>query len=62
MKEVAGAFDSYRLNLPNSEIEDSECMQEYINKRYSDVTLQALLKISDIMMQHFLRRSTNSLY
>ena len=74
MKEVAGAFDNYLLNLPNREIEDSERMQEY-NKllpsvfqnlqllpQYSGVTQPALREIVALLEYDVLRRSTNSLH
>ena len=74
MKEVAGAFDNYLLNLPNSEIEDSERMQEYnkllpsvfqnlqLHPQYSDVTQPALREIVALLEYDVLRLSTNSLH
>ena len=74
MKEVAGAFDNYLLKLPNSEIEDSERMQEYnkllpsvfqnlqLHPQYSDVTQPALREIVALLEYDVLRLSTNSLH
>ena len=74
MKEVAGAFDNYLLNLPNSETEDSERMQEYnkllpsvfqnlqLHPQYSDVTQPALREIVALLEYDVLRHSTNSLH
>lgn len=74
MKKVAGAFDNYLLNLPNSEIEDSERMQEYnkllpsvfqnlqLHPQYSDVTQPALREIVALLEYDVLRHSTNSLH
>ena len=74
MKEVAGALDNFLLNLPNSEIEDSERMQEYnkllpsvfqnlqLHPKYSNVTQPALRKIVALLEYDVLRRSRNSLH
>ena len=74
MKEVAGAYDSYLLKVPNSAIEDSVRMQEYIkllpsvfqnlqfHPQYSDVTQPALREIVALLEYDVLRHSTNSLH
>ena len=74
MKEVAGAYDSYLLKVPNSAIGDSVRMQEYnkllpsvfqnllLHPQYSDVTQPALREIVALLEYDVLRHSTNSLH
>ena len=74
MKEVAGAFDNYLLNLPNSEIEDSERMQEYnkllpsvfqnlqFHPQHSNVAQPALREIVALLEYDVLRHSRNSFH
>ena len=74
MKEVAGALDNFLLNLPNSEIEDSERMQEYnkllpsvfqnlqFHPQHSNVAQPALREIVALLEYDVLRHSRNSFH
>ena len=74
MKEVAGALDNFLLNLPNSEIEDSERMQEYnkllpsvfqnlqFHPQHSNVAQPALREIVALLEYDVLRYSRNSFH
>ena len=74
MKEVAGALDNFLLNLPNSEIEDSERMQEYnkllpsvfqnlqFDPQHSNVAQPALREIVAVLEYDVLRHSRNSFH